>query len=135
MKNVENEQESKEWFRAWWNRSSISRPLMGIKVRRDKTIEHLEPEVPSNKTHYLNVEELLKRYLNYLRNHLFIAEAHSNLSIDIGSESMALYLDSEPIFDEDIVWVQDCVDDWNEWGPLRYNPSNAWWKGHVSLIC
>lgn len=137
MKYKNNWEETKERFKAWWRCKNTGRPLMGIVARRKVILEELEPEnaFKTPEDFHLNVEEIVKRYRNYCKSHLLLAEAFPNLDLNIGPGSMALYLGSEPGFSWDTVWFKECVKlGWNEWGPLHYDPENYWLKLHLSLI-
>lgn len=137
MKFKENWEETKERFKAWWNRSNTDRPLLRIAAKRKTALEPLEPvSLPATpEEQYLNVEQIVKSYRNYCHTHSFMAEAYPNLSVDLGPGSMALYLGSEPGFAWDTVWFKECVKtSWQEWGPLQYDADNYWWRLHLDLI-
>lgn len=137
MKYKENWDETKERFKAWWERSAIDRPMLRLVARRREPIESLE-EVISPQTPealHLDVERRVRELRNFCRTHTFIAEAFPSLDINIGPGSMATYLGSEPNFSWDTVWYTECVKpDWREWGPLMYDPDNYWWKRHLELV-
>jgi len=137
MKYKENWEETKERFIAWWNRSSIGRPLMRIIVRREKPIEELEEEKPfeTPEDFHMDAVEKVKRYRNFLRTHKLMAEAFPHLSINIGPGSLSTYLGSRPNFTWDTVWYEDIArEGWDKIGALKYDPENYWWKRHQDAL-
>lgn len=132
----ENWQETKERFAAWWEVDKLDRPLMRVVARRDQPLEELEPVDESKQPAelYLDVESAIKRFRNYCRSHAFLADAFPAMDLNLGAGSMALYLGSEPTFHWDTVWFEECIEDYDQWGPLHYDPDNHWWKKHRYLI-
>jgi hypothetical protein len=136
MKYKENWKETKERFTAWWRRENADRPLMRIEARRKELLEPLETIESPKKAEelYLDVKRLIKEKRNYLKSHKMMAEAYPYIDLNIGPGSLALYLGSEPIFAWDTVWFKKCVKDWKDFGELKFNPENYWWKTHVDMI-
>jgi hypothetical protein len=136
MKYKENWQETKERFDSWWRRENTDRPLMRIVAKRKAPIEELESVVLPNapEDSYLDVDNIVKKYRNFLKTHKFMAEAYPNLDLNLGAGSMALYLGSDPVFAWDTIWFRECVKDWHQFGSLRFNPENYWWKKHIELL-
>jgi 5-methyltetrahydrofolate--homocysteine methyltransferase len=136
MKYKENWEETEEHFKAWWNRSKIGRPMLRIIAKRKTPLEELEPIDPPKipEELHLDVIRLVKEMRNFCRTHIFMAEAFPAVDVNIGPGSMATYLGSEPIFAWDTVWYKECIKDWREFGPLRYDSDNYWWKKHLELI-
>lgn len=137
MRYKENWEEAKQRFKAWWEHSKIDRPVLRLIARRKEPIEPLEPVDPPQTPEalHLDVERRVKELRNFCCTHIFMAEAFPSLDINIGPGSMATYLGSEPKFAWDTVWYTQCVKpDWREWGPLKYNPDNHWWKRHLELM-
>lgn len=132
----DNWAETKERFLTWWNRGKTDRPLACLAATRKKQIGPLEEIQPVGKDAdlYLDVERLLKQFRNYLRTHKLYADAYASFSANIGPGSMALYLGSEPIFSERTVWFEPCVESWDDFGPLRFDPDNSWWQKHLQMI-
>ncbi|HRU32710.1 MAG TPA: trimethylamine corrinoid protein 2 [bacterium] len=137
MRYKDNWEETKSRFVAWWRHSRIDRPMMRVIGRLEDPVEPLEiiepPRTPME--YHLDVDRKVKELRNFCRTHLFLAESFPSLNINIGPGSMATYLGSEPVFSWDTVWYTPCVtSDWSDWGPLRYDEDNYWWKLHLSLI-
>lgn len=137
MKYKDNWEETKERFKAWWNRSSIGRPLMKIEAKREKLLEELEEEQPFNTVEdfYLDVAENVKRFRNYNRQYKMMADAFPHMPLNLGPGSMSTYLGSEPIFTWDTVWYTPIAKDgWDKIGYLKYDSENIWWKRHIDAI-
>lgn len=137
MKYIENWDMTKNRFEAWWNRSNIDRPLMKVIAKREKAIDELEPvdEAKTPEEFYLYVDQRVKKTRNFYKTHRLMADAFPSMNMDIGPGSMAAYLGAEPIFSWQTVWFQECIQsDWAEWGEIRYDPENYWWKRHLALV-
>ncbi|NPV53617.1 MAG: trimethylamine corrinoid protein 2 [Firmicutes bacterium] len=129
--------EAKERFIAWWNHSSIGRPMLRIIARRSHPMEPIEPVQPPKDPEalHLDPERLVKEMRNFCRTHIFMAEAFPSVDLNIGPGSMATYLGSEPNFAWDTVWYTPCVrENWRRHGPLKYDVDNHWWKRHVESV-
>lgn len=133
MKHKENWDEAKERFCAWWRREKMDRPLLKIVARRDGNVGELKSirPVQHHEDIYLDIERKVDIMENYCKTHVFLAESFPSLDINIGPGSMAIYLGSEPVFSADTVWFKECIESWEEWGELKYDPENYWWKKHV----
>lgn len=136
MRYKDNWEETKRRFIAWWKHSKIGRPMMRVIAKLKEPIEPLEPvELPKTPFEYhLDVERKIKELRNFCRTHLFLAESFPSLDINIGPGSMATYLGSEPVFSSETVWYNPCITNWQEFGPLKYDENNYWWKLHLELI-
>jgi hypothetical protein len=136
MKYKENWEDTEKRFRAWWDRSSIGRPMMKVVARSNEPCEALEeaekPKTPEEL--YLNVDNNIKIYRNYCRTHKFMAESFPNFSVDLGPGSLALYLGSEPIFKWDTIWFSECMDELEKGLKIKIDDDNFWWKKHFELI-
>lgn len=137
MEYINNWEEIKQRFIDWWKGENTGRPMMRVVARRNEPIEPLEPvsqpSTPEEK--HLDVDRKVKQLRNFCRKHVMLAEAYPSLDINIGPGSMATYLGAEPVFTEDTVWYKECIKDgWENFGPLKYDPENYWWKRHQELI-
>jgi len=47
---------------------------------------------------------------------------------------MAVYLGAEPSFSPTTVWYNEIIHDYQEFGPLNYDPDNGWLKRHLGLV-
>lgn len=136
MKYKDNWSETKEKFNLWWEGKNTGRPLMHVVGKRKDPVDTLEEIEPakSPEDFYLDVESNIIRYRNYCKSNVFLAESFPNFSIDLGPGSMALYLGAQPNFAWDTVWYKECIEDWDEWGDLKFDSENYWWKKHLDLI-
>lgn len=136
VKHVENWEAVKARFTAWWQGKNLDRPLMKVVARRETPTEPLEPtwQPQTLEDRHLEVDRKVVNMRNYCRRHRFFAEAFPSLDLNIGAGSLAVYLGLEPEFAESTVWFPECIDDYNSWGPLKYDPENYWWQRHRQAI-
>lgn len=137
MINKKNWQETQNKWNNYWNRKNTGRPLMRViaELEDKRDIEKEKELKPKDmKDKYLNPERIVERYRYFCETHKFLGESFPNLSIDFGPGSLAAYLGSEVVFNEDTVWFEECVDDWNNYKKLEYDPENTWFKKHIDLF-
>jgi len=129
-------EEVKERFNAWWQRSSLDRPLIHIRGLRKSPLSPLS-EVPvpgSFGDRYLNIERLILIKRNQMSAEVFLAEALPALDLMLGPGSLAVYLGSQPIFDAATVWFSHAVEDWQTFGSLKFDPDNPWLRRHLDMF-
>lgn len=136
MKYKDNWQETRQRMEAWWKGESMERPMMRIVARRKEPVEPLVEVEP-----YANMEEkwihpgkTVANYLNYCRQHAFLAEGFPHFRIFLGPGAMAAYLGCKPMFSEDSVWFEKCVTDWGDNPQLRFDENSPWFKRHYESI-
>jgi hypothetical protein len=137
MKHAGGWESTKADFRSWWKREKKGKPLMWVVAAKEMHAADLETERAfiSPQEQYLDVDEIVKRYRNYCRSHVFLADAFPNLDLNIGAGSMALYLGSEPDFQWDTVWFKPCVaGSWDQFDDFRFDQNNNWWEKHLKMI-
>jgi 5-methyltetrahydrofolate--homocysteine methyltransferase len=83
---------------------------------------------------YRDPRRIVERFRYYAEHHLFLGDSFPNVSADFGPGSVAGYLGSEIVFQPDTVWFEHCVDDWQGYPPLRFDPENRWWREHYGLV-
>lgn len=135
MINKQNWEETKVKFRNYWKRQNTGRPLMCVVARKDdaKPIpEELKWKDMEDK--YQNAERMIARYRHYCENHEFLAESFPNMSADFGPGSIASYIGSDIVFNEDTVWFDEFVEDWEELPALTYDENNKWFQKHLTLV-
>ncbi len=130
--------ESKARFAAWWNRTSLGRPLIHAIVPRQTRLAPSESApkreaMPVDRV-YLDVEANVLWFRNMLNGTRFLGEALPSMDLNLGPGSMALYLGSEPDFQPDTIWFSDVVEDWETHPALHYDPNNKWWIMHQAMI-
>ena len=151
------EQAKVKWAN-YWKGENTGRPLMCVIARKPEienayqeaaaqgkkmyapTCQGVDPTLPkeweaaSVEDQYQNPARMVQRYRHFCENHLFLAESFPNINVDFGPGSMAGYLGSEIVFNEDTVWFEHCVEDWGKFPPIAFNPENKWWKKHYALV-
>jgi 5-methyltetrahydrofolate--homocysteine methyltransferase len=136
MKYKENWVETKHRFKCWWNSDKMDRPLLYVVAKLDEPVEALETVIPAAnpQAHHLDVIRIASELRNKCKTHIYLAEAFPYMDINIGPGSMATYLGSEPNFTMDTVWYTECINDLSNFGDLKFNPDNYWWKHHLELL-
>ena len=130
-----NWEQTKKRFTAWWKHEKLDTPLMRIAAggKPAANLPTVEP-YSSDMDLYLNAEKITRNYENYCKTHYFLEDAFPAVSLDIGPGSMAVYLGAEPRFSDKTVWFEKCVDDWDTYGDLKYDPDAHWFKTHLDMI-
>ena len=131
----ENWERIKERFIAWWRHEPIGYPLMRI-VAAGKSAHDITPVEAFDNAEdmHLNAAKIVENYRNYCKTHWFLEDSYPAVNIDIGPGSMALYLGSEPGFANDTVWFGECIDNWDTFPGIVYDPQNRWWVRHLDMV-
>ncbi len=128
----ENWQETRRHFIDWWQGEGM---VLGCwaAVPGDEPREDVpDPGPPEDPTHYHTDAEW-----RALSNHRRLARAHFPADVlpmancDMGPGSLALYMGSEPGFEENTVWfnpVLEDVEEPEELPPLEFDPESRWWR-------
>lgn len=158
MKYKQDWNRAREKWQNYWNRCNKGRPLMCVVARKpgieaayqesksqgrklySAVCQGEDPTIPdilmpvSMEDKYQNAGRMVERYRHFCENHEFLAESFPNINVDFGPGSMAGYLGSDIVLKDDTVWFEPCVDDWNDFPPIAFNPENKWWKKHLELV-
>ncbi|MFI3214076.1 MAG: trimethylamine corrinoid protein 2 [Eubacteriales bacterium] len=135
MINKNNWEETQEKWRNYWNRQNTGRPLMRVVAEKEEKIPMPAEFIPTDPTDKnTNAEKIVGSYRNFCENHEFLGESFPNLSVDFGPGSVAAYLGSDIIFNEDTVWFTEVLDDLESAAPLVFNPENKWFTQHIELV-
>jgi len=136
MKYKENWNETRHKFTNWWGRKNTGRPLMIVVSPKDGVDTRLPDDlvIQSVDDRYRNAARMVARYRHYCETHDFLGESFPNMSADFGPGSMAGYLGSNIVFNHDTVWFDHFVEDWQDLGVLKFDPTNPWWMEHHELI-
>jgi hypothetical protein len=136
MKTKPNWEETKERFIAWWNHSSLGRPLLKIVGRRDKPLDGAtdEPLPKDDQERFIGVQYKIAKARNRSLTHRYMAESIPLIDMAMGPGSLAAYLGSEPHFTPETVWFSQCIHDYASFGKLRFNEDNPWWKLHQEAL-
>ena len=157
MKYKANWEETKEKFTNYWCQKNTGRPLMCV-IARKPEIEHLSDGKPVDggflgqicqgayyglpdelkwqdmEDKYQNAERMLARYRHFCETHEFLGESFPNLDVDFGPGSLAVYLGSDIVFEEQTVWFKEFLDSWENYPELKFNPDNEWFQKHLQLV-
>ncbi len=157
MKYKDNWDLAREKWIQYWRRENAGRPLMCVVARKPEIerahqaavssgkkgaihicqgIDYLLPDELMYKDaedQYQNAARMAGRYRHFCENRVFLAESFPNINIDFGPGSMAGYLGSDIVFNEDTVWFEPCVKGWADRAALKFEPGNAWWQKHIKL--
>ncbi len=123
----------KQRFEGWWNHEDIGRPLMHVAAPRPG-FTGTAPVPKDLIAKYTDPEYLTAAVRHQLDSTVLLADSFPNASCDLGPGSMALYLGSEPKFNEDTVWYTEVLEDAEEFANLRYDPQNKWWLKHQAIL-
>lgn len=134
MKYKKNWAETQEKFRNYWKHQNTGRPLMIVVAEKENAVPlPAELEPIDTVDQYQNPERMVARYRHFCENHEFLGESFPNMSVDFGPGSVAAYLGSDIVFNPDTIWFTECVDDWEDYPKLTFNPDNEWLKKHLKL--
>ncbi|MEI6100259.1 MAG: trimethylamine corrinoid protein 2 [Eubacteriales bacterium] len=149
--------QAKTKWQQYWKHQNTGRPLMCVIARSPESekawqksklegkkgcaqfcqgIDYLLPDelmYRDMEDKYQKADRMVERYRHFCGNHVFLAESFPNINIDFGPGSMAGYLGSNIVFNDDTVWFEHCVDDWSSMPPLVFDSENKWWKKHNQL--
>ena len=135
MKYKENWEVAQEKWKNYWKHQNTGRPLMCVIAKKENAEplpEALEIKDVSDK--YRQAERMVARYRHFCENHEFLAESFPNMSADFGPGSIASYLGSDIIFNQNTVWYKEFVEDWEEIAPFKFDSQNKWFKEHYELV-
>lgn len=135
MKYKQNWNETKVKFDNYWKHKNTGRPLMCVVAKKDDVLplpENLKWKDMNEK--YLDAEKIIARYRYFCETHEFLGESFPNVSVDFGPGSVASYLGSDIVFNEDTVWFEEFVEDWEELPAFTFNKENKWFQKHMELI-
>ncbi len=135
MINKENWEETQEKWRGYWKRQNKGRPLMRVVAQKEEMTALPEQYMYANPVEkYTDAEKLVGRYRHFCENHEFLGESFPNLSVDFGPGSVASYIGSDIVFNEDTVWFTEVLEDLEEAEPFVFDPENKWFKKHLALV-
>ncbi len=136
-------QYKKDWeatrqrFEDYWKGQNTGRPIMRVTgVKPGYYPFQLPPGVKSRtlEEKYTDPESIVRRYRYYCETHEFLGESFPNLNADFGPGSLAAYLGSEIRWQPNTVWFDPCVDEWETFPELKFDPENKWFKKHIHIF-
>lgn len=157
MMYKKNWEETKEKWTNYWQQKNTGRPLMCVIARKPEVEQYSSgrPEMggfadvicqgkyynlpeelkwKDMEDKYQNAERMVARYRQFCETHEFLGESFPNMTVDFGPGSIAGYLGSDIVFNEDTIWFEPCVDDWEEAPEFKFDPENKWFKKHIELV-
>jgi hypothetical protein len=158
MKYKKNWQDAKGKFEKYWKHENEGRPLMCVIARKPETenvyqkakaegrklygiiCQGEDATLPDELMYrnmtdkYRNAVRMVDRYRHFCETHEFLGESFPNIDVDFGPGSLAGYLGSEIKFNDDTVWFEKCLSDWDSFPNVKYDPENKWWKEHYRLV-
>ena len=137
MLNKTNWEQTKQRWNAYWNRSLTGLPLMCIVAEKPNAVDpersaFLKARDMYDK--YRDAARIAERYRYWAETHAFLADSFPNVSLDFGPGSMAAYLGSEITFSPGTVWFSECVEEWDGYPALQFDPENKWYREHIQLF-
>ena len=127
-----NWEETKRHFLRWWNREGL---VVGrwdgppARIPHESVPDPGQPATPMEK--YTDPVTRARRNHYSLSCMSFAGDVLPISNTAIGPGSLALFLGSEPGFSDRTVWYHPCfqsVADPETIPPLKFDPSNKWWK-------
>ena len=158
MKYKHNWEETQEKWKNYWKHQNNGRPLMCVIARKPETEDAYQQQkdakeklyapicqgwdytMPNELMYrdmedkYQNAERMVARYRHFCETHEFLGESFPNINVDFGPGSLAGYVGSNIVFGEETVWFEKCVNDWETFPEIKFDPENIWWKKHYQLV-
>ena len=137
MLNKTNWEQTKQRWNAYWHRNLTGLPLMCIVAEKPNAVDpersaFLKARDMYDK--YRDAARIAERYRYWAETHAFLADSFPNVSLDFGPGSMAAYLGSEITFSPGTVWFSECVEEWDGYPALKFDPENKWYREHIQLF-
>ena len=137
MISKKNWNETKCRWDSYWRKNVSGTPLMCIVAEKPGSADPERAEALKSRDmfdKYRDAARIAERYRFWAERHEFLADSFPNISLDFGPGSMAAYLGSDIIFKPGTVWFTECVEEWEGYPPLSFDPENKWFKEHVQLF-
>lgn len=128
---------TKQRFEDYWKGQNTGTPMMRVVGTKPEFDPYILPEELRAKTleeKYTDPKHVVNSYRHYCETHEFLGDSFPNLNADFGPGSVASYMGSDLTWKEDTVWFEKCVDDWDEYPKLDFNPDNENFKKHLYLF-
>ncbi len=127
-----NWQETKNNLKLWW-KGENKKPIVYIAARKTEGYPPYAWNIEDERERYMNVEKIVEKNLHYFNNLNYdLAEGYPYIDLNLGPGSLALYLDSEPIFKPDTVWYTECMEDYSKL-PV-FDPQSPWLRAHLDMF-
>lgn len=153
MKYKANWEETKEKWANYWKQKNTGRPVMCVIARKPEIEEAAQRKEPADvcrsqgrhyclppelvcktpEEKYLDPEKIVGRYRHFCETHEFLAESFPNMHVDFGPGCLAGYLGSDIKFNMDTIWLEECVEEWENHPPFTFDEENPWFQKHIEL--
>ena len=137
MLSKNNWDDTKRRWDSYWKRNVQGVPLMCIVAEKPGSVDRQMQENLRSRDmfdKYRDAARMTERYRYFARTHEFLADSFPNISLDFGPGSLAAYLGSDIRFQPGTVWFTDCVEEWEDYPPLTFDPNNRWYREHLQLF-
>jgi len=127
-------QQAKQHLIGWWDHKDM---VTWVACPSSTPLEVLpDPAKPADLTAcYTDAQYRLASQEYHMANTRWGGDAFPIFSTMIGPGSLGTFLGAEPVFEPNTVWYKPCIDDPDNSGPIRFDPSNnKWWDIHLALI-
>lgn len=122
-------------FETWWAREPMDGPLLFVTAPRDRPLEDLpEPVPPGAGRRWLDADYLASAARHRLAVTYLGGDAFPYMDANYGPGSLALYLGSDPVFDDHTVWYKPCIEDLGTTPLPEFDPLSRWFKSHLELV-
>lgn len=134
LNSIENWDMVRKRFEAWWQRSSIERPLLQVVAPKAPERPITPPEPPSSlEAMWLDADYRLAAYEHQLAHTHFAGDAFPFLDTHIGPGTLSLYLGAEPGYAENTVWYEKIFDDIATAEVPVFDESNRFFQATMEL--
>ena len=132
----ENWGEAKQHFIDWWNRKGIILISSNYEIKPKIPHDDISPPSPAATLEQKYTDALYRAQWNryFLSRQSFEADTLPIASTDIGPGSLAIFIGSKPVFQEDTVWYDPCIENPEKHAHLELDPENKWWKITLEII-
>ena len=131
----ENWEESQQRFTDWWSRKGVLMGQFWVPIRGERPHDNAPDPGPPESPEQLWTDPVWRARRNHhsLANSTFPGDTLAVAATSIGPGMLALFLGSEPGFDDITVWYYPCIDDPDSHPPLRFDSESKWWKVTESI--
>ena len=118
----------------WWDRKGLA--LEVIAPRREPVEDLPRPKPPADVAARYTDPVYRRAKAEYEMSRTFYGgEGFPYYDAILGPGSLGSFLGAKPGFSDETVWYDPCIEDPDNWGPIRFEPKgNKWWDAHLALI-
>ncbi|OPZ10525.1 MAG: hypothetical protein BWZ10_02363 [candidate division BRC1 bacterium ADurb.BinA364] len=126
---------AKAMWEHYWNGEVMKRPLVLVECRKSNAPPPRGPANPQIGRYWRHCHGRMDEELEIIDRRLeqieYLGEAMPAFGPDLGPDQFAAFLGCDLHFSPDsreTNWVEPIVDDWDAFGPIRFDPNNAYWQ-------